>query len=148
MVKLALFAFILTVIIALSKVYAYKTTITTAITEDDRRKMLIDSLENPRPSQTKCPKLGPTHCYKHLWDVVKSPHESILAVNEILQMCCLVLKASAKQCQCYEIQLAYDAARPKAKTELEKQEISKRVQSLPKDCALEVTECHMVSAKV
>ncbi|KAK1418035.1 hypothetical protein QVD17_27172 [Tagetes erecta] len=144
MVKLSPFAFTLTVIIALSKFYAYKTTIVTAIIEDNEQETLIDSLGNPRPSQNQCPKLGPTHCYQHLSEVIKSPHDSIWTLSEILKMCCMVLKASAKQCQCHEIQLAYDAAQPKAKNEMEKKEISKRAQSLPKDCGLEVTECNKV----
>ncbi|KAI3828311.1 hypothetical protein L1987_02411 [Smallanthus sonchifolius] len=148
MAKLAPFVFTLTVILAFSEVFAYRTTITTTIIEDNGHGSLLDSLDNPRTSQAQCPKItGETNCHAHILRDVHSltPNQG---VQQSLEMCCTDLKKVTKQCQCDTIHQTYDKALKKVNGELYKRVVLTAAQTLPKACKLEVTDCQIKGPNV
>ncbi|KAI3703827.1 hypothetical protein L1987_74022 [Smallanthus sonchifolius] len=147
MAKLALFVFTLTAILAFSKVFAYRTTITTTTIEDNGHGSQMDSLDDPRTSQAQCPKItGETNCHGHILRDIYSlkPNQG---PQKSLDLCCNDLKKVTKQCQCDTIHQTYDKAQQNV-NEVYKRKVLHAAQILPKDCKLEVKDCQLKGPKI
>nr|ARD06067.1 PawS-like protein 1b [Senecio pinnatifolius var. maritimus] len=159
MSKLALVALaFVAIIVAISEVSAYRTTITTTTIEDnffDAAK--IDHLDNrgsPKQCRRQIPIQQVNHCQMHLTEGIIFDAKLKMVVDnkqkqqqqQHLQLCCNQLKKVDQQCQCDAIQVVFDEARQQGDV-MESRQMLRKAQNLPNDCKLQVQECPLVSPR-
>nr|GEU33245.1 hypothetical protein [Tanacetum cinerariifolium] len=155
MAKLALLALAFATIVAFSDVSAYRTTITTTTIEED-----VDfsntrgSKSSPEECQGQIQLQELNYCQMHLSQGMSASFDDRLMMpvekDQLphLQMCCSQLLMNVEtQCQCEAIQELFDEARVQG-GQLEMLQKLKKAQMLPKECKLQVQDCHIRSPRV
>lgn len=146
MVNVASFAITLMTTLTFSMISTHRTIITTVI-EKNEHETMKNALDNPRASEKQCPKISAkTCCQDYVADYTRP--KPMLGLDEaLLQLCCTEIKKLKKECMCDGIQQAYDKAQQNFSRPY-KLRMFKNAESLPKQCKLEVKECHLVAPKV
>ncbi|KAK1426814.1 hypothetical protein QVD17_15494 [Tagetes erecta] len=128
----------------------YRSTTITTIIKNNEHETLKKTLDNPKVSQKDCPKIpDKSPCQTHVEDNATPPKPMEAVSDRVLQDCCAEIKKMKKECMCNGIQQTFDKAQQKQGADAAaKKKMFSKVESLPKQCKLEVKDCHLVAPKV